>query len=184
MSNLISKYNISEKDLFSLGLVETKKASASYLEKEKLKAATLKILKPYNVKFMDLGSILSEIKRGEFEKKFSDNVTTEEKLEIEKMIQENSSVSKHYKEWWSGKSKKQKWVLIIGGVFVIGLIGKLFSPNVDPCKCSEVGANAQMIGYDNLTDESKKIFNDCESKYSTPADAYEDCVNKVSNDLK
>ena len=41
-----------------------------------------------------------------------------------------------------------------------------------------------MIGYDNLSEESKEIFNDCESKYSSPADAYEDCVNKVSNELK
>jgi hypothetical protein len=41
-----------------------------------------------------------------------------------------------------------------------------------------------MIGYDNLSDDSKKIFNDCESKYLTPSDAYEDCINKVSNDLK
>ncbi len=72
------------------------------------------------------------------------------------LIEENSNVSNFHKDWWGGKSKKQKWVLIIGGVFVISLIGKLFSPNIDPCKCSELGANAQMIGYDNLSDDSKK----------------------------
>jgi hypothetical protein len=182
--SLINKYNISEKDLYQLGVIESKKKSSGLFEKEKLKAASLKILKPYNVKFLDLGNLLNEIKNGGFDTKYSENFSESEKQEANTLIRENSNVSNFYKDWWGGKSKKQKWVLIIGGVFVIGLIGKLFSPNVDPCKCSEVGANAQMIGYDNLSDESKKIFNDCESKYSTPADAYEDCVNKVSNDLK
>jgi hypothetical protein len=96
MSNLILKSNISEKDLYSLGIVESKKKSAGYLEKEKLKAVSLKILKPYNVKFMDLGGVLSEIKQGGFDNKYSESISQEEKLEIEKMIQENSKVSKFY----------------------------------------------------------------------------------------
>ena len=36
MSGLISKYNISEIDLYKLGLVESKKKSSGFLEKEKL----------------------------------------------------------------------------------------------------------------------------------------------------
>mgnify|MGYP006089750187 CR=1 FL=1 len=59
---LIEKYNIKEEDLYSIGVIEAKKASSSFFEKEKLKAKSLGILKPYNVKFMDLGNLLSEIK--------------------------------------------------------------------------------------------------------------------------
>jgi hypothetical protein len=125
MSNLILKYNISEKDLYALGLIETKKKSAGYLEKEKLKAASLKILKPYNVKFMDIGGISGEIKQGGFDNKYSDSISQEEKLAIEKMIQENSNVSKFFKEFWDGKSKKQKWIIVIAVLFVFGFIGSV-----------------------------------------------------------
>jgi hypothetical protein len=59
---LIEKYNIKEEDLYSIGVIEAKKASSSFFEKEKLKAKSLGILKPYNVKFMDLGILLDEIK--------------------------------------------------------------------------------------------------------------------------
>jgi hypothetical protein len=124
MSNLISKYNISEKDLYSLGVVEFKKNAGGYLEKEKLKAVSLKILKPYKVKFMDLANLLREIKDGDFYTKYSESITHEEKLEIEKMIQENSNVSKFYKEWWSEKSKKQKWLIVIAVLFIFGIIGQ------------------------------------------------------------
>ncbi len=181
--NLITNYKISEKDLFILGLIESKKKSSGLFKREKLKAASLKILKPYNVKFLDLGNLLNEIKNGGFDIKYSDKLTEEEKASANSLI-DNSDVSNFYKDWWQQRTRNQKIGIIIGGVCVIGVIGKLIEPNVDPCKCSEVGANAQMIGYENLSDESKKIFDACESKYSTPADAYEDCVNKVSNELK
>ena len=88
MSNLISKYNISETDLYTLGLVESMKKSSGYSKKEKLKSVSLKILKPYKVKFMDLGVLLNEIKKGGFDTKYSESVSKEKKLEIEKMIQE------------------------------------------------------------------------------------------------
>ncbi len=181
--SLIDKYNLSEKDLYQLGIIESKKKTSGLFEKEKLKAASLKILKPYNVKFLDLGVLLSEIKNGGFDVLYSERLTEQEKESANSLIN-NSNVSNFYKDWWQLRSKKQKIGIIIGGVLVIGLIGKLFEPNVDPCKCSEVGANAQMIGYNNLSVESKKIFDACASKYSTPADAYADCVNKVSNELK
>ena len=65
--SLIDKYNLSEKDLYQLGIIESKKKTSGLFEKEKLKAASLKILKPYNVKFLDLGVLLSEIKNGGFD---------------------------------------------------------------------------------------------------------------------
>ena len=80
-------------------------------------------------------------------------------------------------------TKKTRWIVTsVIALFVIANAKN--NSNVDPCKCSEVGANAQMIGYNNLSMESKEIFDACESKYSSPADAYEDCVNKVSNEIK
>lgn len=135
MSNLILKYNISEKDLYALGLVETKKKLAGYLEKVNLIAASLKILKPYNVKFIDIGRVLAEIKQGGFDNKYSESISQEEKLAIEKMIQENSNASKFLKEWWSGKSKKQKWVIVIAILFVFGFIGSVTGPT--ECECNK-----------------------------------------------
>jgi ATP-dependent Zn protease len=64
--DLLEKYKIKEEDLYMLGAIEKKKSSASYFEKEKLKAKSMGILKPYNVKFMDLGGLLNEIKSKDF----------------------------------------------------------------------------------------------------------------------
>jgi len=61
-NELIEKYNISEQDLYTLGVIEEKKSTAGWLDKEKLKAKSMGVLKPYNVKFMDLGNLLSAIK--------------------------------------------------------------------------------------------------------------------------
>lgn len=66
MGKLIDKYNISEKDLYTLGVIELKKSKAGFFDKEKLKAKSLGILKPYNVKFIDLGVLLNEIKSSGF----------------------------------------------------------------------------------------------------------------------
>ena len=55
---------------------------------------------------------------------------------------------------------------------------------VNPCDCAEIGPITQMIGYNNLSDEQKTTFDNCSSKYSTTSEAYEDCVNKLSNELK
>ena len=123
--SLINKYNISEKDLYQLGVIESKKKSSGLIEKEKLKAASLKILKPYNVKFLDLGNLLNEIKKGNFDNTSSQNITDQEKEETDKFIQENSNVSNFYKEWWNKKSKNKKY-LIIGGVvlFIVILISR------------------------------------------------------------
>jgi hypothetical protein len=157
MSNLISKYNISEKDLYSLGIIESKKRSLGYLEKEKLKAVSLKILKPYNVKFMDLGGLLSEIKEGGFDHKYSESLPQEEKSEIEKMIQENSNVSKFYKEWWSGKSKKQKWVIAIAVLFTLGLIGNLTEEKNKNSTNSSSAEEESVDGLYTYEDNSAKL---------------------------
>jgi hypothetical protein len=60
--DIINRYNISEYDLYTLGIIEAKKDTLGFIEKEKLKAKSLGILKPYNVNFMDLGNLLSAIK--------------------------------------------------------------------------------------------------------------------------
>jgi len=62
----IKKYNISEKDLYTLGIIEAKKSTAGFFEKEKLKAKSMGVLKPYNIKFIDLGTLLGEIKKQEY----------------------------------------------------------------------------------------------------------------------
>ena len=154
MSNLVSKYNISEKDLYALGIIETQKKNVGFLQKENLKAASLKILKPYNVKFMDLGALMSELKRGGFDIKYAESVSNEDKLEIQKLIQENSNASNFYAEWWSGKTKKQKWVIIIAVLFVFGLIGQLTEPKKQtlPSANSSVNTNSQS------EEDSKKAY--------------------------
>jgi hypothetical protein len=65
ISSLISRYNISESDLHRLIEIENEKSQLGLfsLKKESLKSESLKILKPYNIKFMDLGNLLNEIKK-------------------------------------------------------------------------------------------------------------------------
>lgn len=165
--SLINKYNINEKDQYQLGIIESKKKSSGLFEKEKLKAASLKILKPYNVKFMDLGNLLSEIKNGDLDIKFSEKFSDSENFEIDKLIKENSNVTNFYKEWWSKKSKKQKWLLIIGIILVVFYFGKLgdsnntgyysensnndsgYSPNTESSICSYCGKSYTGSGYND-----------------------------------
>lgn len=59
--NLIEKYNLSEKDLYILSVIEKRKENSSFIEKEKLKGKSMSVLKPYKVKFMDLGILLDKI---------------------------------------------------------------------------------------------------------------------------
>jgi len=121
VGKLISKYKISDVDLYKLGRVETKKKSSSWFEKEKLKAVTLKILKPYNVSFMDLGNLGSEIKKGNFDAQYSEIVSEEEKLEIENMIENTSNNwTKFYTEWWSERTKNQK--IAIAAILFLGVV--------------------------------------------------------------
>jgi len=171
--NLISKYNISEKDLFQLGVIESKKKSSGLFEKEKLKAASLKILKPYNVKFLDLGGLLNEIKDGNFDVKYSQNFSQSEKDEAYRLIQENSNVSNFYRDWWNKKSKNKKYIIIGGAVVVLMIIGSLnskstttyestndsYTPNSQADYCAYCNKAINGSGYEQLGKKYCKI--DC-----------------------
>lgn len=173
MSKLILKYQISEKDLYRLGVVESMKKDAGFFEKEKLKAASMKILKPYNVSFMDLGVLLGEIKKGEFDIKYSESFSKEAKSETEKTIRENSNIIKYYSEWWSERSQKQKWGIIIGVLFVLGLAGKLAEEPMDPCDCVEIATRIDLgVSYDS--GEWKR----CKDKYYGVSTMFNNCVTK------
>ncbi len=184
MSNLISKYNISETDLYTLGLVESMKKSSGYSKKEKLKSVSLKILKPYKVKFMDLGVLLNEIKKGGFDTKYSESVSKEKKLEIEKMIQEivEKSNTKFFKDFWSERSKKQKWGIIISVLFVVGLLsnnGGRKVGNMDPCDCYELFGREKLIGFSNLEKLNKFRYNDCIKVWDNSRKANDGCLEKM-----
>ncbi|NBU45981.1 MAG: hypothetical protein EBS34_00785 [Flavobacteriales bacterium] len=64
---LIEKYKIPEEDLYILAVIESKKLSSSFFQKEKLKSHSLGVLKKYNVKFLDLGPLLDEIRIGKYD---------------------------------------------------------------------------------------------------------------------
>ena len=139
MFDLITKYNISETDLYTLGLIESKKKSSGFLKGEKLKSVSLKILKPYKVNFMNLGVLLTQIKKGGFDIKYSESISKEEKLEIEKMIQEivEKNNTKFYKDFWSERSKIQKLgiIMIIPIMFAIGnSTGGISNGSICDCK--------------------------------------------------
>ena len=61
------------------------------------------------------------------------------------MIQENSNVSK-FKEWWSGLSKKQKWIIVIAVLFVLGLMGGGSSGSNCGCSDRQLGETAKQMG--------------------------------------
>lgn len=90
--SLITKYNIAIKDLYLLGVIETKKKSSGFFEKEKLKSETQKILKPYNVRFLDLGILIEEIRNGDFDVKYSENVLESEEYDRVAMIHDTINV--------------------------------------------------------------------------------------------
>ena len=56
MGKLIEKYNISEKDIYTICYIENQKLG--FLTKDKIKN---EILKPYKVKFLDNGGLKKEI---------------------------------------------------------------------------------------------------------------------------
>jgi len=66
--SLIEKYNIDEKDLYTICSYESLKSNSSFFEKEKLKGKIMGVLKPYKVKFMDLGLLLEEITSKNYDK--------------------------------------------------------------------------------------------------------------------
>ncbi|MFM7769393.1 MAG: hypothetical protein ACKO8Q_02430 [Bacteroidota bacterium] len=125
--SLISKYQISEKDLYTLSAIEIQKTNEKFfsMKKEKLKAKSMQILKPYNVKFMDIGNLIAEIRANQFAK--------DEKL-IEKYGEiPMDSINNSY----SVTIKILLLILIVGGAIVYsqyagklkpeGAIGKTWS---------------------------------------------------------
>lgn len=162
---IINEKKITEEDLYFLSHIEGIKSTAGIF-KEKYNKYMHGILKKYNVNSIDFLMISRYVKQHNFHL-MPDLV---EKYGPYKLDESKTS--------FDFKGFKAFAIILITVVAAFVLFKMFLQPNVDPCKCSEVGANAQMIGYDNLSEESKKIFNACEKKYSTPADAYEDCVNK------
>jgi|GEM_PF-6343141 len=138
MSNVISKYNISENDLYTLGLVEYMKKSSGYSKREKLKSVTLKVLKPYKIKFLEQGILLNEIKGEDLMNKYSESVSKDKKLEIEKMIQEivEKSNTEFFKNFWSERSKSQKLGIILS-IPIMFVIGNSTGGNTSICDCKE-----------------------------------------------
>lgn len=126
MSSLIEKYNISERDLYAISLINSKKKSAGLIEKEKLKASALSYLKPYNVKFLDIGRILNEISKKDYHLMLTNNVNEEEKKAVEAGINQKSDVVVFYKDWWNTKSKMQKFFIGLSVLFVFSFSIELF----------------------------------------------------------
>jgi hypothetical protein len=123
--SLIEKYKINIKDLYIISLIEAKKKRAGFVEKEKLKASALSVLKPYNVKFFDIGNLLNEIEKNNYHLSLENNFSLEEKKEIEDSIQMKSNVKSFYQDWWEGRSKKQKITYILILFFlVLAVIGQ------------------------------------------------------------
>lgn len=82
---------------------------------------------------------------------------------------------------WKNKLWSNTARLIITGLFGFGIAVNVInrSSNVDPCKCAEFPGKIELIGYDNLSDEDKKIFSACEAKYETTTDAMNACIEKA-----
>ena len=128
--SLIQKYNITEEDLYKLSCIELAKKSSSYFQREKLKAKSLGILKPYNVKFMDLGILINEI----------------EKLDLhsdEKLVEKFGKYDIETQE----SSYGFKYTVPIGiglGVFIMILI--LFPGGPSECDCLDRMTDAAVYG--------------------------------------
>ncbi len=172
--SLIEKYNISEVDLEQLFEIETKKTTSGFMEKEKLKAASLKILKPYKVKFIDIGNLLSEIKTGGLDSKISENIP-----KTDKVIQEKSTFSSSNKSSSSGQNRNVKWISIIIVLVVIGWIVKGLQSKVDPCECITLlemkSSPNSNVGFSN---EEFAKWEKCYDEYAGPAGATLKCAEK------
>jgi len=84
-----------------------------------------------------------------------------------------------YFMWKNGLwTKTIRWV--VSGAFALIVVAgsKNERVQINPCDCADIGSKVQIIGYNNLTEKQKKTFSACEKKYTTPAAAFEDCVEK------
>lgn len=117
--SLINKYNISEEDLNQLREIEAKKKTCGIFEKEKLKAASLKILKPYKVKFLDLGNLLNEIRNGNIANAAPENISNDVKEGASNLTKEKSDFSNSSKDKVTKGSKNQNYLIIGVGIFLL-----------------------------------------------------------------
>jgi len=172
--DLIAKYNPNEKDLFLISFMQDKiKTSSSifmssnFFKKQELKAKVLKLLKPYKVKFMDLGDLIPQIA----EKKYHLNKELQEKYDTNEI--ESITISPLSKALNNAYSIIILSVLAgLFGWFVLGpiIIGEdFFWENKDP--------NASHI----ISDEEIEDDEVYEDMYSE--EDYEDHPEEENTDL-
>jgi hypothetical protein len=88
---------------------------------------------------------------------------------------------------WSNSNytKKLKWGITSFFILLfVFIFSKAEMVKVNPCDCADIGSSALIVGYHNLSKESKEVFDRCKSKYTTPEEAFEDCVNKKLKEVK
>ena len=150
--DLIAKYNPNEKDLFLISFIQGKiKTSSSFFEKQKLKGKVLKLLKPYEVKFMDLGILIPQIAEKEYhlQKELQDKYDT---TEIESLKQ--------------SFGLKYTVPIFIGlGMFIIILF--LFPSGPSTCDCIDRMTDAALYG-----DSYETKYLNCLDKYYDEAFDY------------
>ncbi len=150
---VLLKYKISEKDLYTLGVIENKKEDASFFAKEKLKAKSMGILKPYNIAFMDIGGVLKAIRSNHYHAN---------PLLIEKYGPADLEATS------SSMGLKYIFPFLVG----VGIVAFLFMIiNDSPSKCDCVNA------YESYTIEGKNV-----SKWFDCIKSYKSEINEYLND--
>lgn len=164
IKKIIDDLKITEEDLYFLSHIEGLKSTAGIF-KEKYNKYMYGILKKYNTNSIDFLMISRYVK--------------EKKLHlipelIEKYGPYNIETAKTSFDYKGMKAFGVFLVIIVIGVVLFKFIDD--KTKVDPCDCADIGSKVQIVGYQNLTSEQKKLYDACEKKYTTPAAAFEDCV--------
>lgn len=187
MSSLIEKYKIAELDVYKLALIESKKVGSSYMQKERLKAAALIVLKPYKVSFLDLAKITNEIKAGGF----NNNIELQKKysnINLEEQISNDSNIGKYYSgviDTFKSYSRGKKAAIIIGTLLVLSFFmqnnnsssssssSSTYSNSTVCSKCGKLLKTsayyhyAGNVGVKNVSDCNGLCYcYDCASKYA------------------
>lgn len=74
-------------------------------------------------------------------------------------------------EWWSERTKNQKY-LIIGGVVLLGVIGGLTNDTPSACDCID---NLDLGYYDALSKKDRDMRDKCNKAYAGRATLYIEC---------
>lgn len=87
-------------------------------------------------------------------------------------------------EWWSERTKNQKY-LIIGGVVLLGVIGGLTDDTPSACDCVDIlNVPTEKVGIgmplpiEHLSNEDFKKYEKCYDAYAGPATATLKCAGK------